>query len=90
MQVRVLGGVDIVDGGDAPVSVGGPAQRRLLALLAANRTSITVADLIASLELVPEQVAVERNGVLVPRATHAATKLVDGDSLELVTLVGGG
>ncbi len=34
--------------------------------------------------------AVERNRDLVPRALHAETTLSDGDTLEVVRLVGGG
>ena len=50
----------------------------------------TVADLVADLGLRPEIVAVERNGDLVPRATHAEVGLAEGDRIEIVTLVGGG
>jgi thiamine biosynthesis protein ThiS len=50
----------------------------------------SVADLIGRLELVPEQVAVERNRSLVRRAEHASTRLEAGDEVEVVTLVGGG
>jgi thiazole synthase len=50
----------------------------------------TVADLVADLGLLPEQVAVERNERLVPRRDHAATPLEPGDRIEVVTLVGGG
>lgn len=50
----------------------------------------TVADLVRALGLAPEQVAVERNGALVPRLRHAETPLTAGDVLEVVTLVGGG
>ena len=50
----------------------------------------SVADLVRLLGLVPEQVAVERNGRLVPRAEHGRVQLVAGDRLEVVTLVGGG
>ena len=52
--------------------------------------SASVADLLRELGLRSEQVAVERNRVLVRRAEHAATELVDGDEIEVVTLVGGG
>ncbi len=45
---------------------------------------------VADLGLRPEVVAVELNGDLVPRATHADTALAEGDRLEVVTLVGGG
>jgi thiazole synthase len=51
---------------------------------------LSVAGLVALLELTPERVAVERNRVLVPRSAHAATALSAGDELEVVTLVGGG
>ena len=50
----------------------------------------TIADLLASLELNPQQVAVEVNLDLVPRESHAEHKLSDGDEVEVVTLVGGG
>ena len=50
----------------------------------------TVATLIEELGLRPEQVAVERNQELVPRARRAEVVLDDGDRVELVTLVGGG
>ena len=50
----------------------------------------TVRDLLARLELPPDQVAVERNGALVRRADHERTVLEAGDALEVVTLVGGG
>ncbi len=50
----------------------------------------TVADLVVALGLVPAQVAVERNKVIVRRADHATTPLADGDRLEVVTLFGGG
>ena len=53
-------------------------------------TGMTVAELLAALELNPRHVAVEINGVLVPRERHAAHALADGDQLEVVTLVGGG
>ena len=50
----------------------------------------TVADLVASLGLLPTQVAVERNLELVRRAEHAATVLAADDRLEVVTFFGGG
>lgn len=51
---------------------------------------ITVADLVAALQLKPEQIAVERNLEIVPRGAYGDCKLADGDRLEIVTLVGGG
>jgi sulfur carrier protein len=50
----------------------------------------TVADLLAELGVEPRQVAVEVNLELVPRGRHAEHPLAAGDSLEVVTLVGGG
>ncbi len=50
----------------------------------------TVADLLARRGLVGKRVAVERNGMIVPRSTHGATMLADGDRLEIVVAVGGG
>lgn len=50
----------------------------------------TVADLVRSLELDPAKVAVERNGLIVPRSTLAQVTLADGDVLEIVHFVGGG
>jgi sulfur carrier protein len=50
----------------------------------------TVCDVLAELGLASDRVAVERNRELVPRARHAETGVAEGDSLEVVTLVGGG
>ena len=50
----------------------------------------TLAELLQQLELPPQRVAVEVNLELVPRRLHADTILREGDSLEVVTLVGGG
>jgi len=50
----------------------------------------SIAQLVASLELDPQKVAVERNGAIVPRSTLADAPLADGDTLEIVHFVGGG
>lgn len=50
----------------------------------------TLAALVAQLALKTDRIAAERNLALVPRAQYAATVLVDGDKLEIVTFVGGG
>ena len=55
-----------------------------------ERDGISVAELLAALSLEPRRVAVERNKLIVPRAQYAQTPLADGDTLEIVTLVGGG
>lgn len=36
------------------------------------------------------RIAVERNGEIVPKASYSSTVLEDGDSLEVVSFVGGG
>jgi thiamine biosynthesis protein ThiS len=53
-------------------------------------SAATVASLLGELGLDPRQLAVERNLELVPRREHEATRLAEGDRLEIVTLVGGG
>lgn len=55
-----------------------------------SQDAATVAALIESLELRPEQVAVELNRVIVSRSDYPTTVLNDGDQLEVVTFVGGG
>jgi sulfur carrier protein len=50
----------------------------------------TVATLLASMDTAGKRVAVERNGEIVPRSRHAATRLEAGDRLEIVIAVGGG
>jgi thiamine biosynthesis protein ThiS len=50
----------------------------------------TVAGLLGEFGLSPLQVAVERNREIVPRARYAETRVQAGDTLEIVTFVGGG
>jgi sulfur carrier protein len=50
----------------------------------------TVAALLSELGVTQPHVAVELNLEVVPRAEHRETVLRDGDTLEVVTLVGGG
>ncbi|MGN0172756.1 MAG: sulfur carrier protein ThiS, partial [Acutalibacteraceae bacterium] len=37
-----------------------------------------------------KRIAVERNGNIVPKAQYSETVLLDGDSVEIVSFVGGG
>jgi thiazole synthase len=53
-------------------------------------SATTIAALVRELALKPEKVAVERNGIIVPRSTLGEAPLADGDVLEIVTFVGGG
>lgn len=50
----------------------------------------TVAALLEALEIQPKATAVEVNRKLVPRSRHAERTLEPGDTVEIVTLVGGG
>jgi len=50
----------------------------------------SVRHLLEHLQLAGRPVAVERNGQIVPHATFDQTSIVEGDVLEIVTLVGGG
>lgn len=49
-----------------------------------------VAALLERLEVATPRVAVERNREIVPKAAYASTRLLEGDQLEVVELVGGG
>jgi sulfur carrier protein len=51
---------------------------------------LTVKALLVELGTGEGPVAVERNKQIVPRARHAATRIHDGDELEVVQFVGGG
>lgn len=52
--------------------------------------ALTVAELLAQLNLTPRFVAVEVNLELAPRDGHQTHVLRAGDQVEVVTLVGGG
>jgi sulfur carrier protein len=54
------------------------------------RDGATLEDLVRELGLERRPIAVERNRRVVPRDRYAATRLEDGDRLEIVSLVGGG
>ena len=50
----------------------------------------TVLALLANLGWAERRVAVECNGEIVPRGTHATAALAAGDRLEIIQAVGGG
>lgn len=50
----------------------------------------TISDILRILQLDPRYVAVEVNRQVIPRARHPVFTLVEGDRVEVVTLVGGG
>lgn len=51
---------------------------------------MTVSDLVDQLQATGKRIAIERNGLIVPRNQFAAVLLTDGDRLEIVGAVGGG
>ena len=53
-------------------------------------SSMTVERLLNTVEVPPNYLAVEVNEEVVPREQHAQCMVVDGDDVEVVTLVGGG
>lgn len=53
-------------------------------------TEPSIAEVLESLNVRPDAVAVEVNRVIVPRARHGGHRLHSGDNIEVVTFVGGG
>jgi len=51
---------------------------------------LTLPELVASLNLKPEQIAIELNQCVVRRAEWSGKILCDGDKVEIVHFVGGG
>ena len=51
---------------------------------------MTLAEYLAQSAYDPKRIAVERNGEIVFKSQYAATILEDGDSIEIVSFVGGG
>ena len=50
----------------------------------------TIAEYLSSTNYDPKRIAVERNGDIVFKSRYGETLLEDGDSLEVVSFVGGG
>ncbi len=57
---------------------------------ACNIAGKTLADWLADTSYDSRRIAVERNGIIVPKAQYDETVLMDGDSIEVVSFVGGG
>jgi thiamine biosynthesis protein ThiS len=51
---------------------------------------LTIAGLLARLEIDPRSVAVERNFVVIKRDAYGTTLVEEGDQIEIVNFVGGG
>jgi sulfur carrier protein len=52
--------------------------------------SMTIADLINTLNVAGKRIAIECNGEIVPRSQFEEVMLNEGDKLEIVGAVGGG
>ena len=50
----------------------------------------TISNLLKLLELTPERLAVEKNGMVISRKLLTETALEEGDKLEIVKAIGGG
>ena len=50
----------------------------------------TIAEYLATTNYDMKRIATELNGDIVPKASYADTVLADGDSIEIVSFVGGG
>ncbi|MEE1281451.1 MAG: sulfur carrier protein ThiS [Acutalibacteraceae bacterium] len=55
-----------------------------------NVAGMTVAEYLATTNYNPKRIAVERNGDIVSKLQYDNTVLQDGDSVEVVSFVGGG
>ncbi|MFZ5609857.1 MAG: sulfur carrier protein ThiS [Pseudomonadota bacterium] len=64
------------------VTINGEAQH--------FEAALTIAQLLDRLSIDTAKVAVERNLAIVPKSAFAATRLADGDRLEIVHFIGGG
>lgn len=55
-----------------------------------NAAGKTITEYLSSTDYDTKRIAVERNGAIVPKAQYDETVLQDGDSVEVVSFVGGG
>lgn len=53
-------------------------------------SGMTIAQYIATTDYDIQRIAVERNEQIVPKAQYETTVIEDGDSIEVVSFVGGG
>lgn len=55
-----------------------------------NIAGKSLADYLTTANYDSKRIAVERNGNIIPKSQYAETMLMDGDSIEVVSFVGGG
>ena len=73
-RIFILGGVSMVKVNGTELDIAGK----------------TVAEYLSTTNYDPKRIAVERNGNIVFKSQYTETVLMDGDSLEVVSFVGGG
>lgn len=64
-------------------------------MVTVNGTSVesagkTIMEYLKSADYDTKRIAVERNGEIVPKSDYGSTVLADGDTVEVVSFVGGG
>lgn len=55
-----------------------------------SAAGMTLSEYLATTSFNPQRIAVERNGEIVPRFMYGEVVLEEGDSVEVVSFVGGG
>lgn len=55
-----------------------------------SAAGMTLSKYLATTSFNPQRIAVERNGEIVPRSMYGEVVLEEGDSVEVVSFVGGG
>lgn len=55
-----------------------------------NESGVTLMEYLAETDYDTNRIAVEKNGEIIPRSRYNETLLYDGDSIEIVSFVGGG
>jgi len=51
---------------------------------------VTIVDLFTHLKLIPDQTAVEKNGIIIDKSAYESEQVTEGDHLELIRFMGGG
>lgn len=51
---------------------------------------MTIEEYLKKTDYDPKRIAIERNGEIIPKTQYSNTILNDGDSVEIVSFVGGG
>lgn len=87
-RIRVFGGVGIVDHGE-PVSIGGPRQRRLLALLAIRAGAIAELDWLAENIWTDDDMPDDYEATLRTYVSRLRRSLPEGAGFQIETVSGG-